>query len=58
MEHQSLGAQLELLYKALVNSTIIIYRNYTLEFKFGVLLLIAYLSLRLGRLTITDPIET
>ena len=58
MENESLSAQLQLLVHALSNSALLLYHNYALSFKLAALLIIAYLSFRFGRLTITDTMET
>lgn len=42
---------------ALVNSLKLIYFNHTIEIKILLLIIVAYVAFKVGRATVTDPID-
>lgn len=57
MDEPSLSMELKVLFTAITNSTNILYRNHSEYFKLALLGLIAFLAFKIGRATVTDPLD-
>lgn len=57
MTEPDLSLELETLVNAMANSARLLYRVHSIEFKFTALVVLAYFAYRLGRSTVTDPLD-
>ena len=57
MDEPNLTMELKILLTAITNSANILYRNHSDSFKLALLGLIAFIAFKLGRATVTDPLD-